>query len=79
MAFNHGYASYLLRLRQVQNDQRVTWAASIQSTADGEQRPFADVEALVTFLRAEFGSAEEASCVAIRSPITQVGDDFSQR
>ena len=34
------YASYLLRLRQVENNRRVIWVASLQSTATGEQRPF---------------------------------------
>lgn len=49
------YASYLLRFRQVRNDERIVWAASVQCIATGEQRPFADVEDLVEFLRAEFG------------------------
>lgn len=54
------YASYLLRFRQVRNDQRTVWAASAQCIATGEQRPFADVEDLVEFLRAEFGGRESA-------------------
>lgn len=61
MIQNQGYASYLLRLRQVQNDQEVVWVASIQSVVTGEQRPFADVDALVEFLLAQFGGSEEAS------------------
>jgi hypothetical protein len=59
MELNANYASYLLRLRRVQNNDRPVWVASVQSTATGEQRPFADLEALVEFLRAEFGQREE--------------------
>jgi hypothetical protein len=43
----------------VQNNDRPVWVASVQSTATGEQRPFADLEALVEFLRAEFGDRAE--------------------
>ncbi len=48
------YVSYLLRLRQIQTDNRFTWVASVQNTATGEQSCFAGVEALVEFLRAKF-------------------------
>lgn len=59
------YASYLLRLRQVRNDQRTVWTASVQCIATGEQRPFADVEDLVEFLRAEFGGRESVAEVVL--------------
>jgi len=52
------YASYLLRLKQVENNRRLVWMPSLQSTATGEQHPFADLDALVEFLRVEFGSCE---------------------
>jgi hypothetical protein len=56
MISNAGYASYVLRLRNMQNDCQATWLASLQSTATGEQRSFPSVEALATYLLAEFGS-----------------------
>ncbi len=49
------YASYLLRFRCVQGDQGRTWVASIQSTATSEQRRFANLDALLQFLRDRFG------------------------
>lgn len=55
MQSNATYASYLLRLRQVRNDESPTWVASLQSTANGEQRLFPSVEALVRFLGTEYG------------------------
>jgi hypothetical protein len=59
MERNANYASYLLRLRRVQNNDRPVWVASVQSTATGEQRSFADLEALVAFLQAQFGDRAE--------------------
>jgi hypothetical protein len=59
MERNTHYASYLLRLRRVQNNDRPVWVASLQSTATGEQRAFADLEALVAFLQAQFGDRAE--------------------
>lgn len=55
MAPEKDYASYLLRLRRLQTGTQPTWVASVQSTATGEQRAFPRVEALATFLLAEFG------------------------
>ena len=52
------YASYLLRLRQVQNDERAMWVASVQSTASGQVRSFPSVEALARFLEAEYGGCD---------------------
>jgi hypothetical protein len=49
------YASYMLRLWQVQSDTHATWVASVQSPATGEQRWFANVDALIQFLQHEFG------------------------
>ncbi len=64
MQLNPRYASYLLRLWQVQNDQQTTWVASIQDPTTGEHRPFASVGALVHFLQAEFGECNEAENAA---------------
>lgn len=67
------YASYLLRLRQVENNRRVIWVASLQSTATGEQRPFADLDALVEFLRAEFGDCKDAAQARLPDKLVAVG------
>lgn len=55
MAPDKDYASYLLRLRKMHSDQQTTWVASVQSTSSGEQLSFPGVEALATFLIAEYG------------------------
>ncbi len=52
---NTRYASYLLRLWQVQNDQQTIWVASIQDPTTGEKRPFANIGTLLQFLQVEFG------------------------
>jgi len=49
------YASYLLRLWLVRSDDEVTWIATIDRSATGSRRSFPSVEALVTFLLAEYG------------------------
>ena len=49
------YASYLLRLRLVWNDNGPIWIASMENTATGGHRSFPNVEALAAFLLAEFG------------------------
>jgi hypothetical protein len=59
MPANSHYASYLLRLWQVHNDQHTTWVASVQNPTTGEKRPFASVEALIHFLQAEFGDCNQ--------------------
>ena len=60
MAPTDRYTSFLLRLQWTQNDNHPTWVASIQSTKTGELRRFPDLEALVQFLRDEFGECEGA-------------------
>ncbi len=52
------YASYLLRLRKVQHCGQATWITSAQSVTTSEVRTFPHIEALVTFLLAEYGSQE---------------------
>ena len=49
------YISYLLRLRRIKSREHPVWVPSVQSTTTGDQRQFADLEALIDFLRAEFG------------------------
>jgi hypothetical protein len=49
------YASYLLRLRLVRNDDQPVRIASIDDPASGSHRSFPNVEALAAFLLAEFG------------------------
>ncbi len=49
------YASYLLRLRLVGSGEQSVWTASIEDTATGSRHTFPDVEALATFLLAEYG------------------------
>jgi hypothetical protein len=53
-----GYVSYLLRLRRVQSGAGRSWMASLQSTANGAEQRFTDVQALVEFLQSEFGEHE---------------------
>jgi hypothetical protein len=52
---NAHYASYMLRLRLMGQGNQTLWVASIENTATGSQRSFPGIEALVAFLRAEFG------------------------
>lgn len=52
------YASYMLRLWQVQIDTQATWVASIQSPTTGEQRWFANIDALTQFLVDTFGDQQ---------------------
>jgi len=63
------YASYLLRLWQVQNDQQTTWVASIQDPATGEKRPFSSVGALLQFLQTEFGERGSVGDSECQEPI----------
>ena len=57
MEFNARYASYLLRLRQVRSDDKATWLASVKNVDSGEQRLFPSIDALITFLLAEYGTS----------------------
>ena len=59
MTSNNRYASFMLRLQQAQNDNRPTWLVSIQSTKTGNLRRFPSLDALITFLRDEFGEQEK--------------------
>ncbi len=48
------YAAYLLRLRRSDQDGQPIWRAMLESTHDGQRMNFADVDALIVFLRARF-------------------------
>jgi hypothetical protein len=50
------YASYLLRLWRSEWNGQPTWRASLESTRDGQRLEFTNLEALIAFLIARFGS-----------------------
>lgn len=62
MAPNPHYHSYLLRLWR--NDRNHPWRASLQSTATGEKRAFADLLTLLVFLLEQLAVGEEAGELA---------------
>ena len=45
------YISYLLRLWQAADGDQVVWQASLENAQTGERRGFADLDALLNFLR----------------------------
>jgi hypothetical protein len=50
------YKSYMLRCWEIRSqgpDRPATWGFSLQDSQTGQQRAFPDLEALVTFVRAE--------------------------
>ncbi len=46
-----GYLAYLVRLWQVTSAGRPVWRASLENPHTGERRGFADLDALVAFLK----------------------------
>ncbi len=50
------YASYLLRLRQVEHEGQVVWRATLESIQTGEREGFVDARALADFLLDGFGT-----------------------
>ncbi len=50
------YASFMLRMQLIQNDDHPAWVVSMQSTKTGELRRFPNLDALVQFLQGEFGN-----------------------
>ena len=46
-----GYLAYLVRLWRVRSAGRSVWRASLEDAHTGEQRGFADLETLFTFLK----------------------------
>lgn len=55
------YASYMLRLRLVWNDEEPIWVASMEDTVTGSHRSFPNLEALTAFLLAEYGGRRTAA------------------
>jgi hypothetical protein len=64
------YASYLLRLWKVMEHGRATWRASLESTHDNQRLTFSDLEALLSYLRIEFGDEGRKS---IEHPVQERG------
>lgn len=54
------YSSYLLRFRMTPTGNQMNCLVSIEDTATGSRRSFPNVEALATFLLAEFGKHRAA-------------------
>ncbi|MBI5031386.1 MAG: hypothetical protein HZB51_12725 [Chloroflexi bacterium] len=50
-ARRNDYASYLLRVWQVESDGKRIWRASLENVHTGERRGFASLELAFTFLR----------------------------
>ena len=55
------YVSYLLRLWQTQQEGAMVWRASLESSRTGERQGFADLDALIAFLRQQTGTASDSS------------------
>ncbi len=50
-ARRNDYASYLLRVWQVESDGKRTWRASLENVHTGERHGFASIEMMFTFLQ----------------------------
>lgn len=59
MERTRNYCSFMLRMKQVRTDDLPTWVVSIQDTYSGQQQIFSNVDGLIQFLQAEFGSGPE--------------------
>lgn len=53
------YLSYLLRLWQTSDGQRLVWRASLESPGSGKRRGFASPKALFDFLKAQIEPCDE--------------------
>ncbi len=60
MTPDNRYASFMLRFQWMKNDKQPTWIVSMQRVGTGELRWFPNLDALITFLREEFGDADLA-------------------
>ena len=66
---NIHYASFMLRLQWVQNDDCSMWVASMHSAQTGKRIWFPNIEALIQFLQEEFGNREQTKeALSIRLP-----------
>jgi hypothetical protein len=61
------YASYMLRLQQVEQAGQLVWRATLESIQTGERECFVDVQTLADFLLERFGTVT----IGIATP----GDD----
>jgi hypothetical protein len=62
------YHSYLLRLTRA--DKVSPWQASLQSTANGETRAFADLDTLWAFLLQEIECGDDSHLLQSQAPNT---------
>jgi len=53
------YLSYLLRLWQTSDGQKLVWRASLESPGSGKRRGFASLKALFDFLKAQIEPHDE--------------------
>jgi hypothetical protein len=53
------YAAYLLRLRRSDQAGQPIWRASLENPRDARRLDFANLDALIAFLRDRFGQAEQ--------------------
>lgn len=58
---DEGYVAYLLRMWRENLDGEHSWRAVLQNAQTREEQFFADVEALVDYLRAEFSGTERGT------------------
>jgi hypothetical protein len=63
----------MLRLQWAQNDDQPTWVVSMQSTKTGALRWFPNLEALIQYLRDEFGDCEATA--EVRRRVTALVND----
>ncbi len=52
----HRYCSYLMRLWWVESDGESHWRVALESTQDGQRWTFADLDAMLLFLKAQAGA-----------------------
>jgi len=53
------YIAYLLRLWRPDNDDRLTWRASLEDPHSGERKGFADLESMFLFLKEQLDAARK--------------------
>jgi hypothetical protein len=68
------YHSFLLRLRQVKENEHTAWRASLESSHTGERWGFANVEALFEFVRQEIGEVYETGEGSENGGRKRIGD-----
>lgn len=66
------YVSFLLRLQWTESDSYPAWIVSMQSTKTGELHWFPNLEAVIQFLRDEYGGYEVIGRSLSPSPVKAV-------